>query len=108
MNVWGNETVLNNTSRQYVNKSGQAKSSQVAHSSSVELGTSVEWRVALVMMSSTPEPEVCRSVKCVVVGDSDVGKTSLLSRYCRHVFPVQHVPTIFDDDYGQSRSLHNE
>jgi len=52
-------------------------------------------------MSSTPV--VSRSIKCVVVGDSDVGKTSLLSSYCRHVFPVKHVPTIFDDDKGQCR-----
>lgn len=45
--------------------------------------------------------EVCRrSVKCVVVGDSHVGKTSLLSSYCRQIFPVNHVPTFFDDDNG--------
>ena len=49
----------------------------------------------------TSSPEVCRSIKCVVVGDSDVGKTSLLSSYCRRVFPVKHVPTFFDDDNGQ-------
>jgi len=46
-------------------------------------------------------PEISRTIKCVVVGDSNVGKTSLLSRYCRGDFPVDHVPTFFDDDTGQ-------
>lgn len=50
------------------------------------------------MVEMTSTPEISRSIKCVVVGDSNVGKTSLLSRYCRGVFPVNHVPTFFDDD----------
>ena len=62
-------------------------------------------RLGDVIMEMLSTPETFRSVKCVVVGDSDVGKTSLLSSYCRHVFPVKHVPTIFDDDYGQCRKM---
>ena len=48
----------------------------------------------------TSTPEISCSLKCVVVGDSNVGKTSLLSRFCQGVFPVHHVPTFFDDDTG--------
>lgn len=37
-----------------------------------------------------------RSVKCVLVGDSGVGKTSLLMRYTVAKFSEQHSPTIYD------------
>ena len=43
------------------------------------------------MESITP-----RTVKCVLVGDSGVGKTSLLMRYTVSKFNEQHSPTIYD------------
>ena len=36
-------------------------------------------------------------IKCVVVGDESVGKTSLLKSYASHKFSQEHTPTVFDN-----------
>ncbi|KAK3593176.1 hypothetical protein CHS0354_039662 [Potamilus streckersoni] len=39
-------------------------------------------------------------IKCVVIGDENVGKTSLLMSYATDQFPTQHVPSVFDNYAG--------
>jgi len=47
------------------------------------------------------EEESLSRVKCVLVGDGAIGKTSLVVSYTTNGYPTEYVPTAFDNYAGK-------
>lgn len=45
--------------------------------------------------------EKCATVKCMLIGESGVGKTSLVVSYAQDDYPDKHEPTAIDKYVGE-------
>lgn len=50
---------------------------------------------------SKHEKDKKRKIKCVIVGDKAVGKTSLAVSYSNDTFPNEYIPTAYDNYNGK-------
>ena len=56
----------------------------------------------LIPAEEKKEAEKERRLKCVLLGDGAVGKTSLIVSYTTNGYPTEYTPTAFDDYSGKT------
>ncbi len=49
--------------------------------------------------------EASSTIKCILIGESGVGKTSLVVSYTKDDYPAQHEPTALDTYVGKYSAL---
>ena len=54
-----------------------------------------------VMAGKPPPPPPPERIKCVLVGDGAVGKTSMVVSYATNGYPSEYQPTTYDDYNGE-------